>query len=268
MKETIGFIGLGSMGRSMAENLLKADYALNVYNRTISKTEPLVALGARVVSQPAAAASAGGIVVSIVSDDAALEEIVTSPGFFEQLGQGGIHLSMSTISPVTARKLADLHAQQGSFYVDAPVFGAPQVAAAQKLWIATAGPQDAKARVRPLLDAMGQGVFDFGEVAGAAATVKLGSQFIQFTAAEALAEVMRVAKKSDIDPMSVLDMYTQALYPIAVYHNFGKQIALNPEYMIGSWIARKDVGLFNEMAAQKDSQAPVASLLHNLLTNK
>lgn len=268
MKETIGFIGLGSMGQPMALNLLKAGYALKVYNRTASKTEPLVTQGAESVSRLDAVPSTGGIIVSIVSNDAALEDIVMSPGFLEQLGQGGIHLSMSTISPVTARKLADVHAQHGSYYVDAPVFGAPHVAAARKLWIALAGPQVAKERVRPLLDAMGQGIFDFGELVGAATIVKLGSNFINFAAAQALAEVLSLAKKSDVDPMNVLDMYTQALFPIAIYQNFGKQIALNPEYLTGNWIAMKDVGLFRETAEQKASQAPLANLLHDLLTKK
>src|ERR1700730_11918354 len=168
MKETIGFIGLGRMGQPMAESLLRAGYALKVYNRTASKAEPLVAGGAEYISQPGAVPPTGGIVVSMVSNDAALQDIVMSPGFLEQLGQDGIHLSMSTVSPETARKLVEVHAKRGSHYIDAPVFGVPQVAAAQKLWICLAGAQAAKERVRPLLEAMGQGVFDFGEGVGAA----------------------------------------------------------------------------------------------------
>jgi len=268
MKETVGFIGLGRMGQPMALNLLKAGYALKVYNRTASKTEPLVALGAESVSQPDAVPLIGGIVVSMVSNDAALQDMVMSPGFLEQLGHDGIHLSMSTVSPETVRRLGEAHMKQGSYYIDAPVFGAPQVAAARKLWICTAGPQAAKERVRPLLEAMGQGIFDFGEEVGAATLVKLSGNFISFAAAQALSEVLRLAKKSGIDPLKVADMFTQTLFPISVFQHFGKQLALNPDHLAGSWIALKDMGLFEKTARQEESQAPLAHLLHSLLVEK
>jgi len=126
MREMIGFIGLGNMGHAMAGSLLKVGYALTVYNRTRSKAEALTAKGAQLASQPSEAVTTGGIVVSMVANDQALEEIVMSPGFLERLGPNGIHLSMSTVSPATSRKLAELHAEHGSTYVAAPVFGRPE----------------------------------------------------------------------------------------------------------------------------------------------
>jgi 3-hydroxyisobutyrate dehydrogenase-like beta-hydroxyacid dehydrogenase len=227
-----------------------------------------VAQGAEAVSQPGAAVISGGIVVSIVTNDTALEEIVMSAGFLEQLGRGGIHLSMSTVSPATSRKLAEIHARYGSYYVDAPVFGVPQAAAAQKLWICLAGPAAAKERVRPLLEAMGQGIFDFGEEVGATNIVKLSGNFISFTAAQAMIEVLRLAKKYEIDPTRLVEMLTQTLFPIPVYQSFGKRIALDPEHFSFGWIALKDVGLFNEATMQKESQAPLAHFLHDLLVTK
>jgi 3-hydroxyisobutyrate dehydrogenase-like beta-hydroxyacid dehydrogenase len=267
MKETIGFIGLGRMGQPMAENLLKAGYKLKVYNRTASKMEPFIAQGVEAASQPGAALLTGGIVVSMVSDDAALEEIVMSAGFLEQLGHNGIHLSMSTVAPATSWKLAQLHTHYGSHYVDAPVFGPPQAAAAQLLWICLAGPVAAKERVRPVLEALSQSIFDFGETVGAANMVKLGGNFISFVAAQALREVLSLAKKSDIDPLKIVDMFTQTIFPIPIYQHIGKQLALNPDPLFRSWIALKDVGLFEEMARQQESQAPFADLLHRLLVN-
>jgi 3-hydroxyisobutyrate dehydrogenase-like beta-hydroxyacid dehydrogenase len=267
MNETIGFIGLCQMGQAMAINLLKAGYRLKVYNRTASKTEPLVALGAEAVSQPDAVALAGGIVVSMVSNDAALQDIVESARFLESLGPGGIHLSMSTVSPQTARELAEIHAKLGNYYVEAPVFGVPQAASARKLWICLSGPQAAKTRVQPALSAMGQGIFDFGEAAGSASLIKLSGNFISFAAAQALREVLTLAEKSGIDPLQVVDMFAQTIFPIAIYQNFGKQIALNPERVLRNWIVLKDVGLFEETARQEESQAPLADLLHHLLGN-
>jgi len=265
MNETIGFIGLGNMGQPMALNLLKAGYALKVYNRTTSKTAPLVARGAEAVSQPGDVPSTGGIVISMVTDDAALESIVMSAGFLKQLGQDGIHLSMSTVSPSTSQKLAEVHTRYGSHYVDAPVFGPPPLAAAQKLWICLAGPAAVKERVRPLLEAMGQGVFDFGETVGSANIVKLSGNFISFAAAQAMIEVLSLAKKSGIEPINVIDMFTQTLFPIPIYQYFGKQIALDPEHFSPGWVGLKDTGLFKEATRQKASQAPLAYLLYDLL---
>src|SRR5579864_9457579 len=111
MNKMIGFLGLGNMGQAMASSLLKAGHALTVYNPTSSKAEAIIAQGAILAHQPSEAVPKGGIVVSMVADDAALEEFVLSPGFLDRLGPGGIHLSMSTVSPATSRKLAELHAQ-------------------------------------------------------------------------------------------------------------------------------------------------------------
>src|SRR5438132_10728798 len=139
MKETVGFIGLGGMGLAMATNLLKAGYGLRVYNRTAAKARPLLEQGARLMHSPAEAAEPGGVVVTMVSDDRALEEVTLGTnGLLSRLGDG-VHLSMSTIAPRTARRLADLHRESGAGYVASPVFGKPEVATHAKLWIATSG---------------------------------------------------------------------------------------------------------------------------------
>src|SRR5271165_7607116 len=163
MKETVGFIGLGNMGLAMAANLLKAGFGLRVYNRTFERARPLLEQGARLARSPAEAAGPGGVAVTMVSDDRALEEVTLGPdGLLARLGDG-VHLSMSTIAPSTARRLADRHRECGAHYVASPVFGKPQVAADAKLWAVTSGEAAARARVRPLEEAMGQAVFDFGD---------------------------------------------------------------------------------------------------------
>ena len=102
MKETVGFIGLGGMGLAIAANLLKAGFGLRVYNRTADKARPLLERGAVLANSPAEAAEPGGVVVTMVSDDGALEEVTLgSNGFLSRLGDG-VHLSMSTIAPRTA----------------------------------------------------------------------------------------------------------------------------------------------------------------------
>lgn len=266
MSETIGFIGLGQLGLPMATNLLTAGYALRVYNRTASKADSLVARGAHQATRPVDSVTTGGIVVTIVWDDAALESVVTSDGFLEQLGSGGIHLSMSTVLPETSKKLAAMHAERACAYIEAPIFGRPEAAVAQKLWIPFAGPQGAKERVRPLLSAMGaQGIFDFGEAVGAATLVKLVGNFLIGSAALSLREALSMAEKNGVDPQAVVDMLTHTLFPAPIYQSYGKMIAEKTAPFSQNGIALKDVGLFKKTAQQVESPAPIAHLLDDLL---
>src|SRR5262249_13588168 len=154
-----------------------AGFRLRVYNRTAEKARPLLERGAVLARSPAEAAEPSGIVVTMLSDDRALEEVTHGAGgLLDRLGDG-VHLSMSTIAPRTARRLADLHRQRGAHYVASPVFGKPDVAAQAKLWIVTSGEAAARARVRPIQEALGQEVCDFGEDPGAANVIKLAGNF-------------------------------------------------------------------------------------------
>src|SRR5882757_9761809 len=118
MKQKIGFVGLGGMGVPMAANLLAAGYDLVVYNRTAAKAEPLVAKGARRAERAGDVAEPGGIVVSMLADDAAVEAVVTGDdGLAKRLAPAGIHVSMSTVSPAATRKLAAYHASANSMMV-------------------------------------------------------------------------------------------------------------------------------------------------------
>ena len=163
--ENVGFVGLGLMGQPMAANLVKAGHRVTVYNRSADKARVLVEQGATLAQRPQDVVSSEDcIVFTMVGDDHALEEVtIAKDGIGERLGKNGVHVCMATVSPDIARRLQAWHAQRGSDYVAAPVFGRPPAAAAAKLWILCAGAASAKQRVQPLLQAMGQGIFDFGE---------------------------------------------------------------------------------------------------------
>ena len=108
MPETIGFLGLGKMGLPMASRLLDAGFELRVYNRSADKARPLADRGVAVMKSPAEVSTRGGIVISVVSDDPALESLA-GDDLAEALGPGGLHISMSTVSPAISRKLAAHH---------------------------------------------------------------------------------------------------------------------------------------------------------------
>lgn len=269
MSDTIGFIGLGGMGTAMAANLIKAGFTLKVYNRTPHRADSLVALGATRVDSLAEAAEEGGIVISMLTNDAAVEAVTFGDsGFGTALGTGGIHVSMSTIAPETSRHLAALHNEQQSYYVVAPVFGKPDAAAAQKLWIATSGPIEAKTRIQPLLNAMGQGIYDFGDDPGSANVVKLTGNFMFGAAIEAMGEAFTLAQKNGIPRTAVYEFFSETLFNCPVYKNYGKLISEEHYHPIGALpsLIRKDFGLILQAAQSSAVPMPLASLVHDRLT--
>jgi len=266
MAETLGFIGLGNMGEAIAANLLAAGHSLRVYNRTASKAAGLVAKGATAEAKPAGVASPGGIVFTMIADDHALEQVCLPAGsFVEKLGAGGIHISLSTISPATARRLAEHHAKYKVEYVASPVFGRPEAAAAKRLWDCTSGAAAAKNRVRPLLEAIGQGIFDFGEDAGAANVVKLCGNFLIASAIEALSESLTLAEKNGVNKSAIAEMFGKTLFSCPVYQGYGKQIAEERFEPAGFRLVLglKDISLALETATASSMPMPLASLLRD-----
>ncbi|HEX4003426.1 MAG TPA: NAD(P)-dependent oxidoreductase [Candidatus Acidoferrales bacterium] len=266
MPETLGFIGLGNMGEPIAANLMAAGHALRVFNRTASKAAPLAAKGATLAKHPAEVASPGGVVFTMVADDRAIEELSLAPAsFVEKLGPGGIHVSLSTISPAVARRLAEHHAKNQVQYVASPVFGRPEAAAAKKLWVCTSGQAAPKARVRPLLDAIGQGIFDFGEDPGAANVVKLCGNFMIASAIETISESLALAEKNGLDKNAIADLFGKTLFACPVYQGYGKSIAAEKFEPAGFRLALglKDVSLALATASASAVPLPVASLLHD-----
>src|SRR5436309_864613 len=268
MKETVGFIGLGGMGLALATNLLKAGFGLRVYNRTAEKARPLLEQGARLARSPAEAAEPGGIVVTMVSDDRAVEAVTLGAnGLLGRLGDGA-HLSMSTIAPRTARRLAGLHRERGAGYVASPVFGKPEVAAEARLWVATSGDAAARARVRPLQEAMSQRVFDFGDEAGAANVIKLAGNFLLGAAIEAMAEAFTLAQKHGVPRQHACEFFTQTLFDCFVYRAYGELVASEHYQPAGARpsLIRKDYGLILDAANEGLVPMPLASLIHQRLT--
>ena len=263
-----GFIGLGSMGLPMAANLLAAEVKLRVHNRTASKAETLVAKGAVLGSKPGDVATAGGIVMTMLADDAAVESVVMgADGIAAKLGHGGIHVSMSTIAPATSRRLASYHAEHGSIYIAAPVFGRPDNAAARQLVICTSGPAAAKDRVRPLLEVIGRAIFDYGEEPGAANVAKLTGNFLIAAALESMAEAYTMAEANGVDRVKVAEMLGKTLFACPVYQRYGEMVASKRHTPAGFALklGLKDVELVLKTAGEAGVPTPVAAVLRDRL---
>jgi 3-hydroxyisobutyrate dehydrogenase-like beta-hydroxyacid dehydrogenase len=228
MKETgmkIGFIGLGQMGAAIAANLAKAGNDVTVYNRTASKAEPLLALGAK-AAKTAGEAARGDVVMTMLADDRAVEEMVFGPGgILASLPEGALHISSSTISVALSDRLAEAHTKAGQRFVAAPVFGRPDAATAAKLFVVAAGAADAIETAQPLFDAMGQKTFVLGAKPSSANLVKLSGNFLIAVVIESLGEAVALVTKGGVDRHAYLDLLTSTLFNAPVYKVYGQLIA-------------------------------------------
>ncbi|MGA2411605.1 MAG: NAD(P)-dependent oxidoreductase [Candidatus Binataceae bacterium] len=266
MTNEAGFIGLGSMGLPIASNLITAGTKLRVYNRTASKAAPLTAQGALQAASVGDTAVPGGIVFTMLADDAAVTSVVHGDdGLAARLAPGGIHVSISTIAPATARELARYHAERGSIYLASPVFGRPENAARKQLVVCVAGPAAAKERVRPFQEAIGRAIFDFGDEPGAANIVKLAGNFMIGAAIEAMAEAFTMVEKSGADRMKAAAMLTQTLFACPVYQNYGEMVAAKRHLPAGFKLSLglKDFELALKTSGEVRVPMPIASLVRD-----
>jgi 3-hydroxyisobutyrate dehydrogenase-like beta-hydroxyacid dehydrogenase len=267
MTPTVGFVGLGNMGLPMAHNLLKAGHLLQVFNRTRGRAQSLLDQGATWAASPRTVAAHTGLVFSMLADDTALEVVsLGEQGILAGLAPGGIHVDMSTVSPNTVRRLAQLYHEAGLHFVAAPVFGRPEAAAAAKLWICPAGPAAVIERCRPLFNAMGQGVIVVGDEPHLASTLKLVGNFFVISAIETLSEAFTLAEKAGLPVERVLDI-VHALLPVPLFQGYGTRIARS-EFSPAGFALRlglKDVGLMRKLADEVAAPLPLADLAYQHL---
>ncbi|RIE03726.1 tartronate semialdehyde reductase [Cohnella faecalis] len=201
---TIGFIGLGVMGGPMAANLLRKGYAVTVYNRTPGRTEELEKLGADVAASIPETVRSADVVISMISNDQAIEQIYYGEnGVLAALKPGTTVIDSSTISPALARRLANDVAAQFCDFMDAPVTGSKPAAIEGTLLFMVGGSKTTVAAHRELLLAMGKEVIHVGD-SGSGAVAKVAHNTIVGINAAGLIEGMAIAAKGGLDASSFL----------------------------------------------------------------
>jgi 3-hydroxyisobutyrate dehydrogenase len=195
----IAFLGLGIMGAGMAGRLLDAGFHVTVHNRSRGRAHALEAKGARVAESPRAAATGADIVFSMIADDAASRAIWEGEhGALAGMHPGGVVVECSTVTVGRVRELADAAERAGCAFVDAPVTGSKLQAAGGELLFLVGAENDALARIRPALEAMGKTILHLGPV-GSGALVKLINNFLCGVQAASLAEAIAVIERSSLD---------------------------------------------------------------------
>lgn len=206
----IGWIGLGNMGVPMAEQLIKADYTVTVYNRSKDKEASLKEMGASIAETPKALILATDVVIVMVSDDAAIEQVFKGEeGLFSGETSGKIIINMSTVSPSISKEMATLCKAKGNLYLDAPVSGSVKQAETGQLVIMVGGEEAAFNQVKPILEKMGKlAKLVGGNGAGNSAKLAINSLLALY--AQGLAETVLFANQQGISTQDLLELINNA----------------------------------------------------------
>ncbi len=268
MTETVGFIGLGLMGRPMAKNLLKAGYAVVVHNRSPQAVDDLVAAGATAGGSPAGVAAQVDVIVTMVPDAPDVRAVLSGPGgVFETLRPGAVIIDMSTISPVVAKELAEEAASRGASMLDAPVSGGEIGAIQGMLSIMVGGDAATLERVRPILNVMGnpEKVVHVGE-SGAGQICKACNQMVIGGALAAVSEAFALAKKAGVDPARVREALMGGFAASRVLEVHGERM-LQGNYKPGfrARLYQKDYRIVLNTANAYEVPMPVSAVIQQLV---
>jgi 3-hydroxyisobutyrate dehydrogenase len=259
--ERIGFVGLGTMGASMAANLARAGAPLGVWNRTPGRAAALIKLGAREAASPAQLAADSDVVVVCVSDTPDVQAVLFGPaGVVEGAAAGSLVIDCSTISPDATRECGRALVEHGIGLVDAPVSGGSEGARLGTLTIFVGGSDADVARARPVLEAVGKTITHLGPL-GNGQAAKAVNQVVISGAYLGLAEGMVLGMRAGLDPHRLVEALTGGSAQSWVLANRSGRM-IDDDYPLGFRLAlhRKDLGIALEMAAATGVMLPAAML--------
>lgn len=258
----VALLGLGLMGRPMAANLAKAGFALTIWNRTRARADELAATHAavRVAATPADAAAQSDVVLTIVSDPPALEEVLWSTnGVLAGLQRGALLIDSSTVSPALARKAAAAAKAKGAAFLDAPVTGGTWGAEKGELVFMVGGEAADYERALPVLQALGKRFFHLGGH-GAGQTVKLAMNSILALQVQAFAEAAALVRGSGIAGEKLFEVLQSSMARNPVLDVKGPLILKDefaPSFPLR--LMHKDLGLALELANQTGVPLPATA---------
>jgi 2-hydroxy-3-oxopropionate reductase len=266
MAETVGFIGLGIMGKPMVKNLLEAGYELVVYNRTREKAEELASEGAAVADSPKEVAVKSDIIITMLPDSPQVEEVLTGEdGVLDGVREGALIVDMSTISPVVTEELSEKAQEKGASMLDAPVSGGDVGAIDGTLAIMVGGSEEDFERAKPLFEVMGKTVTHVGP-SGTGQVVKAANQIVVALTIEAVSEALVLGSKGGVAPEKILDVLGGGLAG-------NKVMELKREKMLGHSfdpgfrieLHHKDLGIALAAGREYGVTLPVTAIVDQML---
>jgi 2-hydroxy-3-oxopropionate reductase len=267
MAQTIGFIGLGIMGRPMAKNLLKAGYPLIVHSRSRGPVDELAGLGAKTATSPREVAAACDVLTTMLPNSPDVEQVALGKdGIIEGARSGLIYVDMSTISPIVSQKVGQALAQKGVRMLDAPVSGGEKGAIDGALSIMVGGEKDVFDAVLPIFQAMGKTITLLGPL-GFGGFTKLANQIIVAINLTALGEALTLARKAGLDRELTLKALAGGLAgskcleqktPNYVSNTYNPGFKIDLHY--------KDLGLIMESARALGVPLPATAVVQELFS--
>lgn len=263
----LGYVGLGVMGRSIVRRLLDAGHEVTVWNRTRDKAEPLLAAGARWADSPRAAAEAGQLVFTMVTNTAAVQAVTEGPdGILAGLAPGKVYVDMSTASPANTVALAEKVAAVGAQMLDSPVSGTSITVEKGKASLMVGGEADAFERARPVLEAIGPRVIHVGP-SGSAVTMKIAVNLSLAVQMLAFSEGVLLAEKSGISREKAVEVMLASVIasPMVAYR--GPLVLGHPEEVwFDCHMMQKDMNLALELGRQLEVPLPTTAVTNELLS--
>ena len=257
----VGFIGLGKMGIAMARNIAKAGHRVRAWNRS-----PADGAGLDMVKTPRDAFQAD-VVFTMLSDDAAIREVVLAPDLLKGARAGLIHIVTSTISVAFAEELVAKHKEAGVDYLSAPVFGRPDVAEAAQLNIVVGGAKAAIDKVSPLFAAVGRKTWNMGEQPQQANAAKIAGNMMIGMAIEAMAEATILTESNGVAPEAFFELVLEALFGCRVYQSYSPKIVkrdYEPGFKMS--LGLKDLRLATAAAEKSGKRLPMLDAVRTQMT--
>ena len=261
----VSFIGLGIMGKPMARHVLEAGYILTVHNRSQAAVSELVGMGAAAAASPAGAAAASEVIITCLPDSPDVEAVATGPdGIADGVQPGSVYVDMSTISPVTTKRVAAAIADKGATMLDAPVSGGQIGAQNATLAIMVGGDEAAFERVKPVLQTMGKNIVYIGP-SGAGQIAKAANQIVVALTHEAVAEALVLAAKAGVDPARVVQAISGGAARCWALENRAPRL-LRRDFEPGFYSSYhlKDLGIALEAAGSVGAVLPATALVREL----
>lgn len=264
---TIGFIGLGVMGRPMARNLLTRGFDVAVHNRSRPPVEELMKEGAIDGESAAKLAADCDVVITMLPTEQAVRDVaLTDEGIFEHAQPGLIFIDMSTMSPAVARELAESGRERGVQVLDAPVSGGDVGAIEGSLSIMVGGPDDTYAKARPLFEAMGKTIVHVG-AAGAGQTVKAANQLLVAGTIELVSEALVLLEATGVDTGRAIEVLAGGLAGNRVLEQKAPKM-LAREFEPGARVDLhlKDLKIIMDVARETNVSLPVTAVVSQLMS--
>lgn len=261
----IGIIGTGLLGSAVATRLLNTGYSVAVYNRTKEKADLLKRFGANVEESPKKVSEKSDLVITIVKDAFAVESIAFGKdGIVQGKHDGLVVADMSTINPVSSRKIAERYAQHGIPMIDSPVMGGPSLAEKGQLVVMIGGEKNIYEKYKAVFDSIGEKTFYIG-ANGAADSMKLAMNLQIAILALSISEGIIFAKKAGLDPLLFLEVLNSTYFKTGMSLLKGPKMAkgvFEPSFFLS--VMQKDLDEINYTAKEFGASLPVAKLANEL----